>query len=304
MLVCFNTVDITVIVLSAIFGICAAVFSTLFTSQDGHYINICDIRYQSECKPDSIPTVVMFVFSLFCPAIAWGVTYNAKRHWMTGSADRIKEYTFWRCLLYFGFGVVITMGATNLFKVWLKVPRPCAIWMCDVPGFKDAVQENSLGKWLQEQKCDEGPQLFAVADCPDQSAGCNPTMSYPSGHASNGAYTFTMLGIYFRNSIPYEKTDSLTIPLARVLLTVIIVLFPIFVSLSRVKDLKHTSDDIVVGLLMGYVVAFGTWEVWLTAEKLEDSTARGDADMMRPDELDTFPSPTNVAQNESRPILP
>ncbi|KAF6024487.1 hypothetical protein EB796_017215 [Bugula neritina] len=98
-----------------------------------------------------------------------------------------------------------------------------------------------------------GNQYMDTVHCtrPDQTILDDLRLSFPSGHASQSAYTMVFLACYVQQRVPrFDYTY-----LVKHVIQFILICMAWFCGLSRVMDNKHHPTDVLAGFTIGTVVA-------------------------------------------------
>jgi diacylglycerol diphosphate phosphatase/phosphatidate phosphatase len=80
--------------------------------------------------------------------------------------------------------------------------------------------------------------------------------SFPSGHASISFAGMTWITLYLRAAFGVANNVHVTVP---ALIAASPLVISTWVSISRVRDRWHNTDDIAVGALIGIVSALVVW---------------------------------------------
>nr|XP_040568545.1 phospholipid phosphatase 1-like isoform X2 [Lepeophtheirus salmonis] len=135
------------------------------------------------------------------------------------------------------FGCGVTVILTDLGKTLVSRPRPHFLAVCE----PNVTCTPGVNEFHQDYVC--------LGD--DEDAIKKSIRSFPSGHASVGAYIATFLSLYFQT-----KIRSGTGTLARPILQLTVFAFAWGAGLCRVTDYRHHLSDVFAGFALGILVGF------------------------------------------------
>jgi phosphatidate phosphatase len=139
---------------------------------------------------------------------------------------------------YFMFGAALCQGVTDLGKYCVGRLRPHFYDVC-----KPAVDCTKLPPYTYVE--------FPNCTTTDHETLREARLSFPSGHASFGAYTMFFLVLYIQARLIWPMVSLLV---KHVLQNVCVVL-GVACALSRVSDYKHHWSDVLSGVILGVTVA-------------------------------------------------
>ncbi|XP_014095866.1 putative phosphatidate phosphatase [Bactrocera oleae] len=217
----------------------------------------CDdetIRYPF--RPNTITTVTLAIIILVVPAIILLLVELTLFY----RCDRIRETVlllgykvpawlleFAKHALYFTFGGLLTLAATEVGKFTIGRLRPHFISVCQ-PQLSDGSNCESpqnRHRYIENYTCvSSGYTLGDVWEA---------RLSFPSGHSSLSFFALTYIAIYLQYKITWRGSK-----LTRHFLQFTLVMLAWFTALSRIMDNWHHWSDVLCGSVLGFAMALIT----------------------------------------------
>lgn len=171
-----------------------------------------------------------------------------------GLKELMKEAGLRTLYLYIRYWIASTFNIliNDILKVLTAVPRPHFIQTCQ----PDWDKINCTGNVVFERSLCLNENTKEVYDA---------MKSWPSGHAQLTAFAAVYMLIYLEKRLP--GTPSLIL---QRWLQMLLLLAPIYSSTTRLHDHRHHVSDVVVGLVLGGLLA-----LILTADLVPDSWTSG-----------------------------
>ncbi|XP_039963038.1 putative phosphatidate phosphatase [Bactrocera tryoni] len=217
----------------------------------------CDdesIRYPF--RPNTITTVMLGVIVLAVPALIMLLVELTLFY----RCDRIRETVlllgykvpawlveFAQHALYFTFGGLLTLEATEIGKFTIGRLRPHFISVCQ-PQLSDGSNCESpqnLHRYIENYIC--------VGSGYTSEDVWQARLSFPSGHSSLCFFALTYVAIYLQYKITWRGSK-----LTRHFLQFTLVMLAWFTALSRIMDNWHHWSDVLCGGLLGLAMALIT----------------------------------------------
>lgn len=152
-----------------------------------------------------------------------------------------------RQFVYFGFGILLTLDATEVGKYTIGRLRPHFIAVCQ-PQLSDGSfcsDPANLHRYVENYECTgEG---YLVSDVRQAR------LSFPSGHSSTAFYSLLYVALYLQRKLTWRSSK-----LARHFLQFVLIMLAWYTALSRVMDNWHHWSDVLAGSLIGVVGALIT----------------------------------------------
>jgi len=145
----------------------------------------------------------------------------------------------YRTTIALAVAVLLTGAATNALKVSVARPRPNFVFSCWPDGKPVLRQETTFGG-------------YAVCSA-DASTENEHRKSFPSGHASVSASGLGYLSFYL---LAQTRAFTGNGHAWRIVVSLLPALTAVLVGVTRVIDYWHHPTDVVVGLLIGFGIAW------------------------------------------------
>ena len=142
-----------------------------------------------------------------------------------------KFNSLYPCLLYYSFNLASTLLVTTFIKNCVSRPRPDTLTICGNPYSDSCKKTLSYSTFFDQYQ------------------------SFPSAHSSVSMSASIFLSLVLNEILPFNS-----------FLYIIIKIFPlfgsIFIALTRVRDFKHHTEDIVFGLFLGGTVGLLSFKMF------------------------------------------
>ncbi|KQK02600.1 putative lipid phosphate phosphatase 3, chloroplastic [Brachypodium distachyon] len=182
-----------------------------------------DIKYP--VKQSTVPAWAVPIISILCPVVMFISLYVARRD----------VYDLHHATLGVLFAVLLTGALTDAIKNAVGRPRPDFFWRC----FPDGMQ-------LYDQV------TGGVICHGEKSFLKDGHRSFPSGHTSWSFAGLGFLSLYLSGKIKaFDRKGHV----AKLCIVILPLLLASLVGISRIDDYRHHWEDVVVGGLIGYIMA-------------------------------------------------
>ncbi|XP_050440844.1 putative phosphatidate phosphatase isoform X2 [Adelges cooleyi] len=208
----------------------------------GFFCSDLSIRYPF--KESTVPSKYLYLIGLGLPTSAillLEYLYRSSeqaRHSLLGTNIPNWIYSAYNNILWFLFGAACSQLTTDVGKYTIGRLRPHFIDICQ-PSVECKDEKNEL-KYIEYAEC-TGPLTHKYTDS---------RLSFPSGHSSLSFYCMVYLALYLQARIKTAKYG-----MARSFFQFLVLLMAAFCALSRVSDYKHHWSDVLVGTLLGSIIA-------------------------------------------------
>eukprot|EP00096_Caligus_rogercresseyi_P015266 TRINITY_DN7719_c0_g1_i1.p1 TRINITY_DN7719_c0_g1~~TRINITY_DN7719_c0_g1_i1.p1 ORF type:complete len:302 (+),score=89.22 TRINITY_DN7719_c0_g1_i1:272-1177(+) len=200
--------------------------------ENGFFCEDPSIKYPY--RDELFPTWLLLLLAIPVPCLVVSLTdfvTSGRRAWKMTALNSA------HVSIVYLFGCAVTVILTDLGKTLVARPRPHFLAVCQpnascTPGINDFIES------------------FTCTGS-DEDAIKKSIRSFPSGHASVGAYIATFLSIYFQSKL---RSSSGT--LLRPILQVTVFAFAWGAGLCRVTDYRHHISDVFAGFALGILVGF------------------------------------------------
>ena len=142
----------------------------------------------------------------------------------------IKEFNPFSALWMYILIVVTSLTVTEIFKRYVGRARPDIYSVC--------------GKNTQYEDC---KSKLSSSKLKDQFK------SWPSGHSSMSITSMYVVAAFIQEAVNCNHAYV-------AYLGVFFIAFAFFVASTRINDFRHHADDVVAGLLMGFIVSEFMWK--------------------------------------------
>lgn len=178
--------------------------------------------------PTAVIGVVQFLRTKLCGPVSGGASEN----WSLSATNR--------ALLGLWVSVVAAACVTDVLKVWIARPRPDFLERCG------AVAGTPLHTYVSTKVCTAPLGQMYVAD------GMKST---PLGHLSMAFAGLFYLTLWLGRHGRFPKASALTTFIVRTLPS----LLAAYIAFSRTQDYRHHFFDVVLGLTIGILFAWGCY---------------------------------------------
>jgi membrane-associated phospholipid phosphatase len=167
--------------------------------------------------------------------------------------EHLSAFGWW--LIAFAEVILFAAALTNVLKVCFAYPRPNFFATCNYAGYDSAL---SSGNFAAYTAATNPLQLASASRC---AAGASTVQdglrSIPSGHA---LLSFACLGfatLYLRSVFGVPHYSFISLP---ALLCGSPLIVAAWIAITRVRDRWHFPVDVVIGALLGSIVAMLVWQ--------------------------------------------
>uniref|UniRef100_A0A1A9WD98 Phosphatidic acid phosphatase type 2/haloperoxidase domain-containing protein n=1 Tax=Glossina brevipalpis TaxID=37001 RepID=A0A1A9WD98_9MUSC len=150
-------------------------------------------------------------------------------------------------LVYFSFGLLLTIDATEIGKYTIGRIRPHFIAICQ-PQLRDG---SSCSNATNQHRYIENYYCARTGYSADDVRQAR--LSFPSGHASLAFYALLYMVIYLQNRVVWQKGQLIKPFIQFTLLT-----SAWFIALTRIMDNWHHWSDVMAGSILGTLGALLT----------------------------------------------
>ncbi|CAH8607855.1 unnamed protein product [Heterobilharzia americana] len=190
-------------------------------------------------KSSTISSTILYIVSallIVITIIVGEVVFGLKTLKTTRRKIPVILYPIYDSLIVAFFGYFATIGLTDVGKVAFGRLRP---------NFVDACQPSNL----------VNTSLGFISDYTCSKSNARPLMkSFPSGHTSVAIYSAIFLCLYIQLRFAHYRI----FPGIRIIVQMIFLALGLVVSYSRIIDNKHHWSDVLVGGLLGFLLALST----------------------------------------------
>uniref|UniRef100_A0A1I8MLF6 Phosphatidic acid phosphatase type 2/haloperoxidase domain-containing protein n=1 Tax=Musca domestica TaxID=7370 RepID=A0A1I8MLF6_MUSDO len=193
----------------------------------------------------AVPTFLIIGIGEYVRQYKKGTISNTRYLW--GCRIPIWYCNIFKQLVYFGFGLLLTLDATELGKYTIGRLRPHFMAVCQ-PQFSDGstcADSFNQHRYVENYFClGTG---FTAADVRQAR------LSFPSGHSSLVVYSMVYVALYLQKRMHWRRSD-----LTRHFIQFTLIMVAWFTALSRIMDNWHHWSDVLCGSLIGVVAALIT----------------------------------------------
>jgi len=213
-------------------------------STHGYYCSDLSIGYPYHGS--TIPTSVNVSVSYGVPIILI-ILFNISKTFITGDSISAVGKQVWEDITLFLFGVFTVQMLSGVCKQTTGRLRPHFLSVCQ-PGQVDCGTYQQP-VYVMNYTCAGNSDLFPEKKEREHRVR-EARLSFLSGHASLATYGMVYSIIYIQT-----RSSRTSFPFIPALMQVLLALYALVTSVSRVTDNKHHPTDVIAGAVLGVVMA-------------------------------------------------
>ena len=212
--------------------------STIEPFHRGYFCDDNTIKYPY-VEHQTVPAYLCLVIWVILCLLVFAITFALHKSW------KILRVAFYKLV----FGFCLCMLITDVCKFSLGSLRPHFITICNPDFFNvcyndEEINETYYGdfyyqKYVVEDTCTSSKYLVREA-----------RLSFVSGHSSISFYIAIFLNIFIKKYV--------NIGILKYALQVWNFILALWISITRVNDYMHHSEDVLMGAILGIICAFIT----------------------------------------------
>uniref|UniRef100_A0A0B7AJN3 Phosphatidic acid phosphatase type 2/haloperoxidase domain-containing protein n=1 Tax=Arion vulgaris TaxID=1028688 RepID=A0A0B7AJN3_9EUPU len=200
-------------------------------------------------KPDTVSLTMLMVFTVGGPLFVMAISESVRAAFKVRlfRQFRAEMHSFSKAYGVFLFGMAVTCIFTETLKYSVGRLRPHFFEICRPDTYNiSCTQDTNNDRYILYYTC--------TNTLVDHKLIQDSHLSFPSGHASMSMFSalFTIFYLQMRMDVTFSH-------LMRPTLQMVILLLAMFCCVSRVTDYKHFTSDVLAGIAIGIVLAWGTF---------------------------------------------
>lgn len=174
----------------------------------------------------TVPTWAVAIIIVAAPLLAAGALVFLRRRF----SRCVRTFRAFTALWMYILITVTSLTVTEVFKRYVGRARPDIFAVC--------------GHNVQYEEC---KKTLSASELRDQFK------SWPSGHSAMSMTSLYLVASFVQEAVCCRHAYAAFVG-------VCLIAVAIFVAASRINDFRHHADDVVAGLLIGYIVTSFMWQ--------------------------------------------